>query len=304
MSGGVTGARGLGTTTIGGRSFRWGERTFVMGIVNATPDSFSGDGLLAGAPADPVAAAVALARPDGRRGRRPARRRRRIHPARPRAGRRGGGAGPGRPRRRRAPRGPPRRPDQRRHDEAAVAAAALDAGAALINDVWGVGPDDGARPARRRARRADRADAQPAPSRATTTSWPRWSPTSARRSSGRSGPAAGGSRSSSTRASGSARPPEHNLAILRDLGALRALGRPILLGTSRKSTLGRVLDLPAERAARGDPGHDGARDRAGADIVRVHDVGPNVRVARMTDAIVRGWTDPAPSAPAAPGGPR
>src|SRR3954470_8619316 len=37
----------LGSTTIGGREFRWGERTFVMGIINATPDSFSGDGLLA-----------------------------------------------------------------------------------------------------------------------------------------------------------------------------------------------------------------------------------------------------------------
>ncbi|HEU0237249.1 MAG TPA: dihydropteroate synthase, partial [Candidatus Limnocylindrales bacterium] len=47
----------LGSATIGGRRFAWGERTFVMGILNVTPDSFSGDGLLAGA--DPVADAMA-----------------------------------------------------------------------------------------------------------------------------------------------------------------------------------------------------------------------------------------------------
>ena len=46
-------------TVIGGRRFAWGERTFVMGVVNVTPDSFSGDGLLRSADADPVAAAVA-----------------------------------------------------------------------------------------------------------------------------------------------------------------------------------------------------------------------------------------------------
>jgi len=50
---------GLGRTTIGPREFDWGERTFVMGIVNVTPDSFSGDGLLAGrSAAQPVERAV------------------------------------------------------------------------------------------------------------------------------------------------------------------------------------------------------------------------------------------------------
>ena len=88
----------LGSTLIGGRPFHWGERTFVMGIVNATPDSFSGDGLVGAAGADPVVdGRVAQAEPDGRRGRRPARRRRRVDPTGPRAGRRGRGAGPGRP---------------------------------------------------------------------------------------------------------------------------------------------------------------------------------------------------------------
>ena len=84
--------------------------------------------------------------------------------------------------------------------------------------------------------------------------------------------------------------PEHNLALLRDLAALGLLGRPVLLGTSRKSTLGKVLDLPAGPARRGDARHDGARrSRSGVDMVRVHDVRENVRAARMTDAVVRGW---------------
>src|SRR5215217_4849296 len=52
---------GLGETRLGPRTFRWGERTFVMGILNATPDSFSGDGLLAGGEAF-VGRAVAQAR--------------------------------------------------------------------------------------------------------------------------------------------------------------------------------------------------------------------------------------------------
>ena len=53
-----------GETRIGPRTFRWGERTFVMGILNVTPDSFSGDGLLAATDADAVAAAVELAGAD------------------------------------------------------------------------------------------------------------------------------------------------------------------------------------------------------------------------------------------------
>ena len=98
--------------------------------------------------------------------------------------------------------------------------------------------------------------------------------------------------------------PEHNLAILRGLGALRALGRPILLGTSRKSTLGKVLDLPSDERLEATLATTALGIAHGVDIVRVHDVGPNVRVARMTDAIVRGWTDPAPPTQAVPGAAR
>ena len=86
---------------------------------------------------------------------------------------------------------------------------------------------------------------------------------------------------------------EHNLALLRDLGSLRVLGRPVLLGTSRKSTLGKVLDLPAEDRLEATLATTALGIAAGADIVRVHDVLPNVRVARMSDAIIRGsWRQP------------
>ncbi|TMF37037.1 MAG: dihydropteroate synthase [Chloroflexi bacterium] len=80
---------------------------------------------------------------------------------------------------------------------------------------------------------------------------------------------------------------EHNLALLRDLATLQVLGRPILLGTSRKSTLGRVLDLPADQRVEATIATTVLGIAAGVDIVRVHEVRPNVRAARMTDAIVR-----------------
>jgi dihydropteroate synthase len=80
---------------------------------------------------------------------------------------------------------------------------------------------------------------------------------------------------------------EQNLALLHDLGALRGLGRPILLGTSRKSTLGRVLDLPPDERLEATIATTALGIGAGVDIVRVHDVRPNVRAARIADAIVR-----------------
>ena len=84
---------------------------------------------------------------------------------------------------------------------------------------------------------------------------------------------------------------EQNLAVLRDLDALRALGRPILLGTSRKSTIGKVLGgVPAEQRLEGTLATTALGIGRGADIVRVHDVAANVRAARVADAIVRGWT--------------
>jgi dihydropteroate synthase len=86
--------------------------------------------------------------------------------------------------------------------------------------------------------------------------------------------------------------PAQNLVLLRELGALRVLGRPILLGTSRKSTLGRVTGLPVGERLEATLATTALGIAAGADIVRVHDVEANLRAARMADAIVRGnWTE-------------
>ena len=83
---------------------------------------------------------------------------------------------------------------------------------------------------------------------------------------------------------------EHNLEILRRLAELRVLGRPLLVGMSRKSTIGYVLDLPVEDRVEGTAATVALSISNGADIVRVHDVREMVRVAKMSDAVVRGWS--------------
>ena len=169
-----------------------------------------------------------------------------------------------------------------------VAAAALDAGAHLLNDIWGVADDPGmVRLAAERAvpivlmhNRAEAryrnlvsevvADLQRALERALDAgvAWDRLilDP-----------------------GFGFGKTPDHNLALLRDLGALRVLGRPVLLGTSRKSTLGKVLDLPAAERVEATAATTALGIAAGVDMVRVHDVRENVRTARIADAILRGW---------------
>jgi dihydropteroate synthase len=82
---------------------------------------------------------------------------------------------------------------------------------------------------------------------------------------------------------------EDNLAILRRLGEFRALGHPLLIGTSRKSTIGRILGLPVDDRLEGSLATIPLAIAQGVDIVRVHDVRPSVRVARVADAIVRGF---------------
>jgi dihydropteroate synthase len=79
-----------------------------------------------------------------------------------------------------------------------------------------------------------------------------------------------------------------NLELLRRMGELKALGRPILAGTSRKSTIGRVLGVPEDDRLEGTAATVSLAIAAGADIVRVHDARAMARVARMTDAVVRG----------------
>jgi dihydropteroate synthase len=81
---------------------------------------------------------------------------------------------------------------------------------------------------------------------------------------------------------------EHNLTILERLDEFRALGFPIVLGTSRKRFIGTVLDIaePKDRIE-GSAATVALGIQRGARIVRVHDVGYMTKVARMTDAIVR-----------------
>ncbi len=86
--------------------------------------------------------------------------------------------------------------------------------------------------------------------------------------------------------------PPHNIEMLRRLGELRALGLPLLIGTSRKSTIGAVLgDAPVDKRLLGTAASVALAIANGADIVRVHDVAAMKQVAIMSDAIVRGWAD-------------
>jgi dihydropteroate synthase len=81
---------------------------------------------------------------------------------------------------------------------------------------------------------------------------------------------------------------EHNLTLIERLDEFRALGRPIMLGTSRKKFIGTVLNVPvpADRVS-GTAATIALGIERGASLVRVHDVAPMVQVARMTDAVVR-----------------
>lgn len=284
-------------TLIGDRLFNWGERTYVMGIVNVTPDSFSGDGLLAasrdgGRDAGAVSAAVerAVRMVDegadlidvGGESTRPGHREVAIDEELSRA----------EPVVRAIAAALPSTPISIDTTHARVAEAALDAGAALINDIWGVAADDAlvrlaaqrgvpivlmhnrTQPRYRNVVAEVIADLARALERALAAGVA-WEQTIV-------DPGIGFGKTA-----------EQNLAVLHDLHLLTALGRPVLLGTSRKSTIGKVLDLPAGQRVEGTLATSALGVAAGADIVRVHDVAPNVRAVRMADAIVRGgWVEP------------
>jgi len=267
-----------------GTVFAWGSRTYLMGILNVTPDSFSGDGLLARA--HPVDAAVELARrmvADGaaildvggestRPGHADVDRDEELRRVVPVV---------------QAVRAAlPDVPLSIDTTKPAVAEAALDAGADIVNDVWGTGPGtelariaaergvpyvlmhNRAQPRYRSVVAEVIADLQRALDRAVALgcAWERLIVD----------PGIGFGKTA-----------EHNLRLLRDLASLRLLGRPVLLGTSRKSTIGRVLDLPADERLEGTLATTALAVAAGVDIVRVHDVLPNARAAAMSDAIVR-----------------
>ena len=225
----------------------------VMGVVNVTPDSFSDGGRYA----DTDAALAHGRAPAGRRRRR-ARHRRGVDPARghPPAGRRGARPGGAGDRRRSPPTGAVVSVDTMR---AEVAAAALAAGATIVNDVSGGLADpeilDGRRGRRGDVRRhalarARRPDGRAAPSTtARAGSWAACAASSAPGSRRCARPASPTTASCSTPGSGSPSDAEHNWELVAALGAggaLAALGCPLLVGASRKSFLGR----PAGRRRR------------------------------------------------------
>ena len=290
----------LGSTRIGRQAFVWGSRTYVMGILNVTPDSFSGDGLLGGlgAPAGgaasassagstAVVAALDLARAMSDGG----------------ADLLDVGGESTRPGHEAVPEGDelarvlpviravraalPGMPISIDTTKPTVAAAALDAGADLLNDVWGVAKDDGL--ARLAAERAvpivlmhNRAEARYTNLMAEVIGDLERAIERALRLG------VGWDQIIVDPGFGFGKTAQHNLVLLRELPSLAVLGRPILLGASRKSTLGRVLDLPADQRLEATLATTALGIAAGVDIVRVHDVRENVRAARLTDAVVRG----------------
>jgi dihydropteroate synthase len=266
-------------------NFDWGHRTYVMGVINVTPDSFSGDGL--GDDADgAVALAVRMAEDGadlidvGGMSSRPGHQEipdqeelRRVMSVLPRVA---------------ATAQVPVSVDTYRYS---VAEAAVQSGATIINDIWGL---------KREPRLAELAaregcmlvlmhnqvgtDYQDLVAEVVA-------------SLGRSvmvAEAAGVPREQLVidPGIGFGKTAEQNLEVLRRLDELKVLSLPILLGTSRKSTIGKVLGLPVEDRLEGTAATVALGIAAGADIVRVHDVAPMVRVARMADAIVRGeWRE-------------
>jgi dihydropteroate synthase len=95
---------------------------------------------------------------------------------------------------------------------------------------------------------------------------------------------------------GFAKLPPVSIEILGRLRELRALlGLPILIGASRKGFIGAVLDRQVQDRLAGSLATVALSVGAGADAVRVHDVEPAVQVARMSEAVVNGWSDPMPA---------
>lgn len=281
---------------VGPTSFEWGRRTYVMGILNITPDSFSGDGILDGA--DPVEHAVAAARQmvaegadlldiggqSTRPGHAPVDATEEIARIVPVI--------------RAVAAALPDTPISVDTSKPAVAEAAVAAGAHLLNDVWGTSPDVGAMAAvaaktgvplvlmhNREEARYERdvvaevlGDLHAAIERAVASGVPQTNLIV--------DPGIGFGKTA-----------DHNITVLCHMGALSGLGRPVLLGTSRKSTLGRILDLPVDQRLEATLATTALGIAAGVDIVRVHDVQANVRAARVSDAIVRGhWRAHAPDA--------
>ncbi len=79
---------------------------------------------------------------------------------------------------------------------------------------------------------------------------------------------------------------EHNLQLLRSLARFRELGSPVLVGASRKSFIGKVLDVEVGERLEGSLAVSALSAAAGAEVLRVHDVAANLRAVRMAEAVV------------------
>lgn len=81
---------------------------------------------------------------------------------------------------------------------------------------------------------------------------------------------------------------DQNLEVIDRLEELQVLGYPVLLGTSRKSMIGKILDLPPKERVEGTIATNIIGVTKGVDIIRVHDIKENIRAVKVADAIVRG----------------
>ncbi len=270
----------LGITKCGNTEFHWGKRTYVMGIINLSPDSFSGDGVTN------VESAVALAKrfvsegadilDVGGESTRPGsspispdEEIRRVVPVIERL----------------SPEvSIPLRIDSYKSE---VVVRALKAGAQMINDQWGLRKDPAL--AGLAAERGIpiilmnyRRDVEPYEDvmAQVISSLRKSLELAVKRGVPRENiildPGIGFGNSW-----------RENLEIIRRLGELKALGRPILIGPSRKSFIGMVLDVPSGDRLPGTAAAVAIAIANGADMVRVHDVQQMVRVCRVSDAIVR-----------------
>jgi dihydropteroate synthase len=270
----------LGVTRCGNVEFRWGQRTYVMGVVNVAPDSFSGDGLrsvddavaqarrFVAEGADIIDVGGESTRPDftpisieeelGR-----------VLPVVERLAN--------------------ELPVPVSIDtcKSAVARGAVEAGARMINDVWGLKRDPELAQVA-----ADSGIPLVITQNQRGASFHHFFPelVADLERSLQLALKAGVEWSNIIvdPGVGFGKTVEQNLEIVRRLSELKSLGRPILLGTSRKSFIGLVLDLPVDQRLEGTAASIAIGIANGADMVRVHDIGQMVRVVRMSDAIIRG----------------
>jgi dihydropteroate synthase len=286
----------IAPTVWGRHRLDWGSRTYVMGILNVTPDSFSMDGFaFAGATREQIVAeAVERARrmvadgahlidiggestrPStmGQPPLDPAVERERVVPVIAAL----------------ADTLPAETIISIDTYHAGTAAAALDAGAALVNDVWGLRADPAM--ARLVAERG-----VPVVLMSNLRGEPHLDPLAAvARVLARSLDLARAAGIPDERiildpGFGFGLVGAENLHVLARLGALRVFGRPLLVGVSRKAHIGQVLGTPVNDRVEGTATEVALSIAQGADIVRVHDVRVMARVAKMADAVIRGWSD-------------